>query len=518
MKKRFYITTPIYYASGNLHIGHLYTTTLAWVIANFKRLSGYEVKMLTGSDEHGLKIQQKAKEKNVSPQELVDELSKKFIKMWEDFDISYDIFQRTSYLDHKQKVQKIFSYFYKKGFIYKDKYQGLYSVSDEEFLTETQAIKKDGKLCHPVSFKELTTVYEESYFFDMKAFVPWLVQYIDYHPNWLMPVKTKNELLSNFINIGLENLSVTRINIDWGIRVLEDTKHTLYVWLDALCNYITALGYDVDDPNSPEFLKFWQDENVEKVHLVGKEITRFHMIYWPIFLKALNISLPTRIQSHGWILDQYGRKMSKSLNNVVDPYDLLQKYHPEMIKYYLATQINFGDDGIFDENRFVNVINSDLINNFGNLISRTLKMKYLSFGSMSLKYYKTEYLEDIELENNIDKHFKTYFNYFNEYQVDKALKEIISLSDSLNKYIDVVKPWTLKENLSRLEEILIRLLNGIYTIATCLQVVLPKKMEEVKNALGMNDLSFDLVLDFNKFNETTQKEQFMLFERINVKK
>ncbi|VEU64275.1 class I tRNA ligase family protein [Mycoplasmopsis cynos] len=274
----------------------------------------------------------------------------------------------------------------------------------------------------------------------------------------------------------------------------------------------------MDDPNSPEFLKFWQDENVEKVHLVGKEITRFHMIYWPIFLKALNISLPTRIQSHGWILDQYGRKMSKSLNNVVDPYDLLQKYHPEMIKYYLATQINFGDDGIFDENRFVNVINSDLINNFGNLISRTLKMKYLSFGSMSLKYYKTEYLEDIELENNIDKHFKTYFNYFNEYQVDKALKEIISLSDSLNKYIDIVKPWTLKENLSRLEEILIRLLNGIYTIATCLQVVLPKKMEEVKNALGMNDLSFDLVLDFNKFNETTQKEQFMLFERINVKK
>ncbi|WBP84253.1 methionine--tRNA ligase [Mycoplasmopsis edwardii] len=514
MKKRSYITTPIYYASGNLHIGHLYTTTLAWTIANFKKLLGYEVKMLTGSDEHGLKIQQKAEELGKKPQELVDELSAKFIQMWKDFGINYDYFWRTSNKDHKERVQKIFSYFLKNGFIYKDEYKGLYSVSDEEFLTETQALKKDGKLYHPVSHKELTIVSEESYFFDMQKFVPWLEEYIDQHPNWLMPHKTKNEILTNFIKAGLENLSVTRINIDWGIRVLEDPKHTLYVWLDALCNYITALEYDVENPTSKNFLDFWQDENAEVIHLVGKEITRFHMIYWPIFLKALNIKQPTRVQSHGWILDDQGRKMSKSLNNVVDPYELLSKYHPEMIKYFLASQINFGEDGLFDEKRFVDIINSDLINSFGNLVSRTLKMKFNSFNQTPLNYTKSNNELDSDIENKIKEHLDSYIEDFNELKVDKALKHAINLSNALNKYIDETKPWTLKEDLIRLEEVLVRLLNGIYAVATCLQVVLPQKMHEVQEALGVSELKIEDILNFNKFADKIQHEQFMLFERI----
>ncbi|EIE40763.1 methionine--tRNA ligase [Mycoplasmopsis canis] len=512
--KKFYITTPIYYASGNLHIGHLYTTTLAWTIANFKKLMGYDVRMLTGSDEHGLKIQQKAEEMNKDPQELVDELSTKFIQMWKDFDIDYHYFWRTSNPDHKKRVQKIFSFFLEKGYIYKGEYKGLYSVSDEEFLTETQAIKKDSKFYHPVSHKELEWISEESYFFDMKKFVPWLVEYIEENEEWLMPIKTKNEILSNFINVGLENLSVTRTNISWGIKVLEDPKHTLYVWLDALCNYITALDFDINDRDSKNFYEFWNSDNVEVVHLVGKEITRFHMIYWPIFLKALEIKQPTRIQSHGWILDDQGRKMSKSLNNVVDPYDLLSKYHPEMIKYFFASQISFGEDGLFDEKRFIDIVNSDLINNFGNLVSRTLKMKSNSFNNQSLKYFKNKNEIDIEIEGKISEFKNLFINEFEDYKVDKALKAAISLSDSLNKYIDLTKPWTLKEELDRLEEVLIRLLNGIYAVATMLQVVLPKKMDEVRIALGVEELNIKNTEDFNKFENKKQQNEFMLFERI----
>ncbi|WP_426461245.1 methionine--tRNA ligase [Mycoplasma hafezii] len=513
MNKRFYITTPIYYASGKLHIGHLYTTTLAWTIANYKKLMGYDVKFLTGSDEHGQKIFLKAAENNKTPQEFVDELYTSYKQMWVDFGIDYDFYSRTTNEQHKTSVRHIFSKFLEKEYIYKDSYTGLYSVSDEEFLTETQAVKRDGKFYHPTSDHELVTVSEESYFFNMNLFADWLINYLNEHPDFVSPAKITKEMLNNFLNKGLDDLSVTRTNVSWGIKIQEEEKHTLYVWLDALCNYITALGYDPNLLEQPKLFKeFWADPNTEVVHLLGKEIARFHMIYWPIFLKALDLRLPTKIQAHGWLVTPTG-KMSKSKNNVVDPYDLLAKFHPEMIKYYLTSQIVLGEDGIFDQDRFIDVINADLINNFGNLVSRTLKMKSNSFAE-PIKYVSTELPIDLDIKNKITASKNEFIKHFDNFEVDKALRVAITLSSELNKYIDETQPWTLKEDLNRLSQVLSILLNGIYAVATYLQVVLPQKMDDVKKALGVPAFSLDSINKFDKFDNINQANSFMLFERI----
>ncbi|WP_036452447.1 methionine--tRNA ligase [Mycoplasma buteonis] len=513
MQKRFYITTPIYYASGNLHIGHLYTTTLAWVIANYKKISGYEVLMLTGSDEHGQKIFNKAKELGKTPNQLVDELALKYKQMWVDFGIDYDIYSRTTDSKHKESVKNIFSKFLSKKIIYKDSYTGLYSVSDEEFLTETQAVKKGDKFYHPTSDHELITVSEESYFFDMKQFSDWLINYLTQNTQFVAPEKIVKEMLNNFLIKGLDNLSVTRTNVSWGISVNEDEKHTLYVWLDALCNYITALGYNPALIEQPQkFKDFWENENTEIVHLLGKEIARFHMIYWPIFLKALDLRMPSKIQAHGWLVTPTG-KMSKSKGNVVDPYALLEKFHPEMIKYYLASQITLGEDGIFDYDRFIDVINADLINNFGNLVSRTLKMKSNSFAE-PLRHVPSTLGIDVEIEEKIRKSVSQFTEHFDKFEVDKAIKVAINLSSELNKYIDETKPWTLKEDLNRLNQVLNILLNGIYAVASYLQVVLPNKIDEVAKALGVKSFFLDLVSNFNKFDNINQVNSFMFFERI----
>ncbi|MBN4084462.1 methionine--tRNA ligase [Mycoplasma sp. CSL10166] len=511
MKKRFYITTPIYYASGNLHIGHLYTTALTWVIANYKKLDGYDVRMLTGSDEHGLKIKQKAEEKGVKPQEFVDELALKFQQMWKDFRIEYDYYSRTTSQYHKKTIQDIFSYFLKKEFVYKGKYQGLYSIPDEEFLTETQAIKKNGKFYHPTSDHELTLVSEESYFFKMNLFQDWLVDYINKNKEFLAPKKIENEMINNFISKGLEDLSITRAKIDWGIKINEDPSHTVYVWLDALANYITALGFDINGNHKDDFKYFWEDDNAEVVHLIGKEISRFHMIYWPIFLKALNLKLPSKIQSHGWIITPTG-KMSKSKNNIIDPYKLLEKYDPEIIKYFFVSQSALGDDIVFDEERFVNTINAELINTYGNLIARTLKMKSNSF-SNPIKYAKTTYQEDLDIENDIINSIKEYKNNFDEFRINKAFQIANELGNQLNKYIDLTKPWTIT-NLDRLEQILVRLLNGIYALSTYYSVVLPNKVSEVATALDLKEFKLDEIKDFTKFNDKKLTESFILYKRL----
>ncbi|QIW62328.1 methionine--tRNA ligase [Mycoplasmopsis gallinacea] len=516
MKKTFYITTPIYYASGNLHIGHLYTTTVAWVIANYKKALGYDVKMLTGSDEHGQKIAQKAAESKMDPQSFVDNLVVKYHQLWKDYQIDFDIFSRTTNPKHKDSVSKIFEFFKEKGFIYKGEYQGLYSVSDEEFVLETQAVKKDGKLFHPLSGHELVLVSEKTYFFKMSLFTDWLINYIKEHPNFLAPLKTVNEIENNFLNKGVEDLSVTRTNVSWGIPVSSDPEHTLYVWLDALCNYITMLGYDPTNPSgSEEFNKYWASENAEVVHILGKEIARFHMIYWPIFLKGLNLKMPTRIQSHGWIVTPTG-KMSKSKGNVIDPYDLLESFHPEMVKYYLVAHMSLGEDGIFDLEHFVDVINSELINNYGNLISRTIKMYRNSFDS-PIKYNVSNLEIDQKIEESIKNSKVEFISLFDEYKIDKALKVAINLSSELNKYIDETAPWTLKENLPRLEQVLIRLLNGIYAISSYLQVVLKSKAQEVSKVLNIDSFDMDKIDDFHKFDNVLPEDSYILFKRI-VKK
>ena len=508
-KKTFYITTPIYYPSGNLHIGHVYTTTLAWTLANYKKMMGYDVKMLTGADEHGQKIEEKARENNIDPQQYVDKMSNKFQELWKLLEIDYDYFSRTSNKQHMESVTKQFSQLYKQGDIYKGSYKGLYSISDEEFFTKTQAIEKEGKFYHPISGHMLKEIEEESYFFKISKYQKWLKEYFENNPNFIFPTKIIKELMNNFIDKGLEDLSVTRSTFNWGININEDKKHIIYVWLDALNNYITALGYNSN--NDLDFQKYWVNGD-EIVHIIGKEITRFHGIYWPIILKSLNIKLPTKIISHGWIITQEG-KMSKSKGNVIDPILLINKYGPEVLKYFFASQMNISQDGVFDEEILKNVYNSELANNFGNLISRTIAMTLQNFNK-PIQHITPTTKDDEEVLEYIKIQYNKFQKELNNYQINNGLKQVVKLGKKLNGYIDITKPWTLKENKQRLSEILNNLLNGIYAIATMLSIVMPNKSKEIFSYLNLKNNDIFLILDFNKFDKTLPIQGKVLFERI----
>lgn len=509
MKKTFYVTTPIYYPSGKLHIGHVYTTTLARTLANYKELMGYDVKFLTGADEHGQKIQLKAEEAGISPQAYVDDMSNKFKELWKEIDIEYDYFSRTSNPQHMEAVKKQFSQLFKQGDIFKGEYKGLYSIQDEEFLTKTQAEERDGKFYHPQSGHELQEVSEESYFFQMSKYEEWWKQYISENKNFIIPEKIVNELRNNFVDKGLSDLSVTRSTFTWGIPIEEDNKHVMYVWMDALNNYITALGYNSE--NNSDFVKYWENGD-EIVHIVGKEITRFHGIYWPIILKAAGLRMPTTILSHGWIVTPEG-KMSKSKGNVIDPIDLIEKYGAEVVKYFFASQINMGQDGVFDEEVLKNVYNSELANNYGNLLSRTIAMTLQNFDS-PIKHVEPTQEVDKDILKSIETHFNEYKAKFDDFQINKALQEIILLGKELNGYIDITKPWTLKEDKERLSEVLNNLLNGIYAMTTMLSVIIPKKAEEARASLNIKELKIDEILNFNKFDNILPIKGNVLFERI----
>ncbi|WP_215740857.1 methionine--tRNA ligase [Mesomycoplasma hyorhinis] len=509
MKKTFYVTTPIYYASGDLHIGHLYTTTLAWVIKRYKQLVGFDTKMLTGSDEHGLKIQQKAEQNKLDIQIFVDQVVKKFENLWQKLDIDYDFFSRTTSDKHKKIVAQIFEKMLEKGLIYKGKYSGWYSISDEEFLTPTQAVLKNGKYYHPVSDNLLEYFEQETYFFNMKKFAPWLLSYWKENPNFVINKKIQNELEKNFLEKGLEDLSVTRTDLEWGIKVISDQKHTIYVWLDALFNYLTALNFDLE--NDQDYQKYWKNGD-QILHIVGKEITRFHCIYWPIFLKSLDIKLPTSILSHGWIITNEG-KMSKSKGNVVDPIKLLEQYDKEVIKLFFASQIPVGSDGIFDQENLTLFYNSTLANNFGNLITRTITMIFKNF-DRPVRYKKEELLEEdkqifeaiIETKNNYIKHF-------DNYELDKAFKEVFSLSKKLNGYIDITKPWS-ETNKDRLEVILNTLINGIYAVNTLLSVCLKNTSQKVLKLLKLEKNDINQVENFSKFDNLFLDKAEVIFERM----
>ncbi|QJR44130.1 methionine--tRNA ligase [Mycoplasma miroungirhinis] len=511
-KKTFYISTPIYYPNGKLHIGHFYTTTIANTLYNFKKLNGYDCYLVTGIDEHGQKIQKAAQKANIDTLEFVNQASEQFKDLWNKANLHYDFFSRTTSPKHILTIQKIFQKMLEKGYIYLGQYSGLYSISDEEYLTKTQAIEKDNKYYHPTSGHELVEITEETYFFDMKRFNQWIIDFYENNSKFISSSKVKNELLNNFINKGLEDLSVTRISFDWGIQVACESKfkHVIYVWLDALFNYLTALNYLEEDDSL--YQKYWVN-GTQRVHIVGKEITRFHCIYWPIFLKSLDINLPTKILSHGWIITSEG-KMSKSKGNVVDPYKLIETYGAEQTKYFFMSQFSIDNDGVYDEIAFKNCLNSDLANNFGNLVNRTSAMINQSFSNGT--FYDQDNLESLDLEvyKNIEQYFINYQNYFDNFEIDKALKEAISLSKTLNLYIDKTTPWKLKDNLQRLNIVLNTLLNGIYAVAVMLSVVLPNNMQKISEFLNIDKLDFNLININNKFDNKQINVNEILFSRI----
>jgi len=515
MKKTFYITTPIYYSSGRLTIGHSYTTIICDIIKKYKQMQGYDCFFLTGTDEHGQKVQEKAKEKGVTPQQYVDELADKVKELWKVLKIDYDKFIRTTDDYHVNSVQKIFSEYIKKDDVYKSSYEGWYCTQCESFFTETQVGEEH--LC-PDCGRPVHTENEESYFFKMGKYADELVKYYENHPGFISPVSRQNEMINNFIKPGLNDLCASRTSFDWGVPVIEDPKHVVYVWIDALSNYITALGYGQE--NHELFDKYWHnDDNHEILHVVGKEITRFHCIYWPIMLKALNLDLPTQIYGHGWILMK-GGKMSKSKGNVVYPEPLIERYGLDALRFFSSYCIPFGQDGLFTPELFLENINNSLVNNYGNLVSRTISMveKYCNGIVPSYKGVVGNFDESIEKDLKNSKKF--YESHFNKYEVTDALKEVFDLLSKANKYIDDTAPWALAKDESKKEEldsVLVHLIGIIRAATIMLQPVLVESSPKALEGIGCSDNSFNNILNLNFVSGLKVNKIAPLFPRLDLK-
>lgn len=507
--KKFYITTPIYYPSANFHIGHCYTTIVADAIARYKRLTGYDVFYLTGTDEHGEKIQKKANEAGVTPKEYVDKIVANAKDLWKSLDISYDKFIRTTDEEHVKCVQKIFERLYKQGDIYKGEYKGLYCTPCESFWTETQLI--NGKC--PDCGREVHEVSEEAYFFKLSKYQDRLVKYYEENPDFIEPESRKNEMINNFIKPGLADLCVSRTSFDWGIPVTFDDKHVVYVWLDALTNYISALGYLSDDDSL--FKKYWPCD----LHIVGKEIIRFHTIVWPIMLMALDLPLPKKVFGHGWLVID-GGKISKSLGNYKDPREYIDTYSVDAVRYFALREVPFGSDGSFSEDALINRTNGDLANILGNLVNRTIGMinKYFD-GEVSNKGVSEE------IDNNLIKEAESLYikveNYMNKLEVPKALDSIFDLFRSLNKYIDETTPWILAKDDSkkdRLATVLYNLIEGIRIGTVLLRPFIPETTEKIFKQINTDNTSYDSVKEFGGYKSRTKVGiPEVLFQRIETK-
>ncbi len=514
MKNKFYITTPIYYPSNKLHIGHAYSTVLVDVYARFRRMQGYETYFLTGSDEHGLKIEQSAEKAGMSPQAFVDEQVKGFKNLWKKLEISNDDFIRTSQDRHKNTVQQIFDDMIKKDDIYLGEYEGWYCVHEETFWTESQV--GPDHLC-PECHRPVTKASEETYFFRTNKYLPELLKYMDNDPKFLYPLSRKNEMINTFIKPGLDDLSVSRTSFTWGIPVLANPKHVTYVWLDALTNYISALGYKSEDDSL--FQKFWADENTEIIHVVGADITRFHAIYWPMFLLSEGLRLPDRIFVHGLLMMKDG-KMSKSRGNTVDPVPLIDRYGVDAVRYYLVRETTFGSDGQFTPEQFVERINIDLANDFGNLLHRSISMIQKYFDGVIPTYKGDVTLFDKQLRELAEETVNDYEEKMADLKITEAFISVFKLVSSANKYIDNTEPWNLKKNekTEELASVMNHLANALYIAGTLLQPVLPHASAGLFEQLGVEDKirDYQLVHKFGVLGGQTVNKGQPLFPRLDV--
>ncbi len=489
-RNTFYITTPIYYPSGRLHIGNAYSTIACDVMARYKRMLDFDVFYLTGSDEHGQKIENKAAELNITPQEYVDQMAHDMQELWKLLEISNDKFIRTTDPVHEKVVADIFERFLAQGDIYLDEYEGWYSVPDETFYTETQLedVERDadgniigGK--SPDSGHPVELVKEESYFFKMSKYADRLLAYYEEHPDFIQPESRKNEMINNFIKPGLEDLAVSRTTFSWGIKVPSNPKHVIYVWIDALANYITALGYGTED--TALFDKFWPAD----VHMVGKEIVRFHTIYWPIMLMALELPLPKKIFGHGWLLMKDG-KMSKSKGNVVYPEMLVERYGLDSLRYYLMREVSFGSDGVFTPEDFVSRVNYDLANDLGNLLNRTIAMINKYFKGSVPAYTGNVTAFDEVLKKTAEEAVADYQVEMENMQFSSALSAVWTLISRANKYIDETEPWKLakdEEKKAELASVMVHLAESLRVSAILLQPFLTHAPKAIFTQLGIED-------------------------------
>ncbi len=512
MKDKFYITTAIAYTSGKPHIGNTYEAILADSVARFKRFEGYDVFLQTGTDEHGQKIEEKAAAANKSPKEFVDDVAQQIKDLWDLVGVSYDKFIRTTDEYHEKQVQKIFKKLYEQGDIYKGSYEGWYCTPCESFWTESQLV--DGKC--PDCGREVKKSSEEAYFFKMSKYADRLMKYYDEHPEFILPLSRKNEMVNNFLKPGLQDLCVSRSTFKWGIPVDFDDKHVVYVWLDALTNYITGIGYDVDGNHDEKYNKLWPAD----VHIIGKDIIRFHTIYWPIFLMALGLPLPKKVYGHGWLL-QDGGKMSKSKGNVIYADDLVNFFGRDAVRYYVLTAMPQDNDGLITWETVIDTVNSDLANVYGNLVSRTIAMSNKYFGGI---------VEDAKVYEPVDEELKAVVTAtrdkvvakMNDYKVADAISEIINLFRRANKYIDETMPWTLAKDerkKDRLKTVLYNLTESIMIGTSLIAPFIPDSAQKTADMIGEKLREFDALNKFGLIEslKVTDAPE-MLFARIDAVK
>lgn len=508
MKDKFYITTAIAYTSAKPHIGNTYEIVLTDAIARYKRLKGYDVYFQTGTDEHGQKIEEKAISQNKDPQQYVDEISLEVRRIWDVMNTSYDRFIRTTNPQHVERVSRIFEKLYKQGDIYKGRYEGLYCTPCESFFTESQLV--DGKC--PDCGREVKPASEDAYFLKLSKYSKWLEDYIETHPDFIEPEMRKNEIMNNFIKPGLQDLCVSRTSFKWGIPVTFDTDHIVYVWLDALSNYITFIGYDVES-ESDEFKKYWPAD----LHVIGKDILRFHTIYWPIILKCLGLELPKRIFGHPWIL-LGNDKMSKSKGNIMYADTLVKIFGVDAIRYYVLHEIPFSSDGTITYDLIIERYNSDLVNTLGNLVNRTISMAYKYFDGVVLEPTTREDV-DQELIDFVKNTKEIVDEKINNLRVADALDAVFDIFRKCNKYIDCVTPWILAKDGSkkeRLQTVLYNLLEAIRQGAVLLQPFLPTTADEIFARLNTENRFIDSLDNFDGLDVGIKlNEPKILFERID---